>query len=366
MSVRAEPSWDRIFEEAALDPLQWLTVLAKLAEETGSARAELIGAGAGPASNFSWVSSIDERTMQDFFASGGHSPATNFRIAADDGKSVLVIADERRYDKVKPGLVSDDFVDFCEQYGMVHGCQTVLLREPDQLIGLSLLRTRREGRTGEREQRAFANAARAAARAVRLQRAVDGQGCHLLAGTFEAMDVPCVLIGGSGFVSAVTTAAEHFLADNDSLLVTNSQLRARDPAFDRELASAIRAAVAGQPARSARLFAGRSNSAPTIIEIFPLTKAVWSLPFALAAIAVFRSPGRLPLNAAERLVAAFDLTPAEAEVTVMLCQAMQRAEIATRRSVSPETLRSQLRAIYSKTGCNREAELVLLARTVLE
>ena len=37
-------------------------------------------------------------------------------------------------------------------------------------------------------------------------------------------------------------------------------------------------------------------------------------------------------------------------------------EIADRRGVSVETLRSQLRSVYSKTGCSRETELVLLVK----
>jgi DNA-binding CsgD family transcriptional regulator len=60
------------------------------------------------------------------------------------------------------------------------------------------------------------------------------------------------------------------------------------------------------------------------------------------------------------------LTPAEADVALLLCQGRPRDEIAAHRGVSSETLRSQLRSIYSKLGCNREAELIILARSVLD
>ena len=367
MPARDGPaSWGPLFEEAALDPSKWLNALEEFARATGSSRAELIGAGSQPGSSFSWVTSVDDRAMQDFFASGGHSPETNFRIAADDGRSVLQIADERRYDQAKQHLARDDFVDFCEQYGMVHGCQTVLLRERDGLIGMSVLRTRGEGRTSENEQKIFADGAVAAARAVRLQRAVEEQGRHLLAGTFEAMATPCVLIDAFGPVRSVTSAAERFLTDQDLIHVREGQLGSRDPVLDSEMARAVRAAIAPVPARYARLVAGKATANPLVIEIFALARAAWSLPFAISVLAVIRSPGKLPLDAAQRLIRAFELTPAEADVALLLCQGRPRDEIAAHRGVSSETLRSQLRSIYSKLGCNREAELIILARSVLD
>jgi DNA-binding CsgD family transcriptional regulator len=369
MSVpaRVRPaSWDSLFEEAALDPSKWLVALEEFARATGSTRAELVGAGSEPGTSFSWVTSIDDRTMQDFLVSGGHSPDTNFRFAADDGRSVLEIVDERRYDEAKRSLANTDFVDFCEQYGMVHGCQTVLLRERDGFIGMSVLRTRGDGRTSERDQRIFADGAAAAARAVRLQRAVEEQGRHLLAGTFEAMSTPCVLIDAFGCVRSVSSAAQRFLIDQDLVTVREGRLGSSDPLLDSEIAQAVRAAVAPAPARYARLVAGKAAANPLLIEIFALARAAWSLPFAISALAVIRSPGKLPFDAPQRLIRAFGLTAAEADVALLLCQGRPREEIAAHRRVSSETLRSQIRSIYSKLGCNREAELIILARSVLD
>jgi DNA-binding CsgD family transcriptional regulator len=358
--------WDQLFEEAALNPSKWLDALEEFARATGSARAELVGAGSQAGGNFSWVTSTDDRTMQDFFSSGGHSPQSNFRIAADDGRSILQIADERRYDQVKQHLANDDFVDFCEQYEMVHGCQTVLLRDCAGLIGMSVLRTRAEGRTSEREQKIFGNGAAAAARAVRLQRAVEEQGRHLLAGTFEAMETPCILIDAFGAVRSVTSAAERFLTDQDLIHVREGRLGSRDAVLCSEIARAVRSAIAPVPTRYQRLVLGKAGANPPVIEIFALARAAWSLPFAISVLAVIRSPGKLPLDAAQRLVRAFELTPAEADIALLLCQGKPREEIALHRGVTSETLRSQLRSIYSKMACNREAELIVIARGVLD
>ncbi|MGB7301354.1 MAG: helix-turn-helix transcriptional regulator [Burkholderiaceae bacterium] len=57
---------------------------------------------------------------------------------------------------------------------------------------------------------------------------------------------------------------------------------------------------------------------------------------------------------------AFSLTRAEAAVAAMIAGGNTPAEIASHRNVSVETIRAQLRVLYSKTRTNRQAELVRL------
>jgi hypothetical protein len=85
------PDWNSRFQEAALDPSQWLPVLKDLAETTGSARAELVGFGGPGFMPFNWVTFTDEQLLGDFLRAGGTNPAMNFRLAADDGASTLKI-----------------------------------------------------------------------------------------------------------------------------------------------------------------------------------------------------------------------------------------------------------------------------------
>ncbi|ACA16874.1 transcriptional regulator, LuxR family [Methylobacterium sp. 4-46] len=62
----------------------------------------------------------------------------------------------------------------------------------------------------------------------------------------------------------------------------------------------------------------------------------------------------------------FQLTAAEARLAAQLSTGMPLARIAKARGVSITTLRTQLAAIFEKTGTSRQAELVvLLARTSL-
>lgn len=62
-----------------------------------------------------------------------------------------------------------------------------------------------------------------------------------------------------------------------------------------------------------------------------------------------------------RLEHLYGLTRAEAELTAYLTQGDSLEEIASTRRVKLETVRTQLRTIYKKTGTHRQGELVCLA-----
>jgi DNA-binding CsgD family transcriptional regulator len=60
------------------------------------------------------------------------------------------------------------------------------------------------------------------------------------------------------------------------------------------------------------------------------------------------------------LVGLFDLTPAEAAVARGIASGDSIPDFARRNGVSPETVRTQLRAVFEKTGTRRQADLVRL------
>ena len=73
---------------------------------------------------------------------------------------------------------------------------------------------------------------------------------------------------------------------------------------------------------------------------------------------VIQQPGPPP----EILQALFDLSPAEGRVAAMIAEGCSVNAAAQALSVKPNTIRVQLKAIFSKTGTNRQAELVSLLR----
>jgi DNA-binding CsgD family transcriptional regulator len=57
---------------------------------------------------------------------------------------------------------------------------------------------------------------------------------------------------------------------------------------------------------------------------------------------------------------AFDLTPAEARLASQIASGKTLADITRQQGSGRETLRSQLKAVFEKTGTARQAELALL------
>ena len=64
-----------------------------------------------------------------------------------------------------------------------------------------------------------------------------------------------------------------------------------------------------------------------------------------------------PIAGAE-LVSLFNLTPAEARLSVELAAGHSLADISARRGVHISTLRAQLRSVFAKTGMSKQSEFV--------
>jgi DNA-binding CsgD family transcriptional regulator/PAS domain-containing protein len=65
----------------------------------------------------------------------------------------------------------------------------------------------------------------------------------------------------------------------------------------------------------------------------------------------------------EALQAAYDLTPAEAELVGMLTEGLSLKGAARRRGVSLNTVRTQIKHVFAKTDTNRQGELIRLVLT---
>jgi DNA-binding CsgD family transcriptional regulator len=83
----------------------------------------------------------------------------------------------------------------------------------------------------------------------------------------------------------------------------------------------------------------------------------------LSSVLIIVRDQRANGEAVAALIREFQLTQSEAELARALFSGMQVGEYAQRRQVSPATVRSQLKALLSKTGSRRQSDVVaLLAR----
>ena len=104
----------------------------------------------------------------------------------------------------------------------------------------------------------------------------------------------------------------------------------------------------------------RAGKKPLHLLVSPLSSGSSTLPGS-AVVAVFISdPERHPAVPAEVLSTLFGLTPAEARLALSILEGHSLSESAEIGKVSRETVKTQISAVFAKTGTRRQGELIRL------
>ncbi|MBL9065676.1 MAG: helix-turn-helix transcriptional regulator [Sphingopyxis sp.] len=367
MGQRADPDWDEIFMQAALQPDMWLGALDALASQTGSGHGQLIGVGGAREIPFNIVTNFSTDLIDHFAVSGWGAETHNFRVAASNRHIERGFYDpilfEEHYDQVIPQLASSDYLDWCEEIGIPFGCQTNLVIDNFGIVGLATLRDRKDGRTTAAQRKIFASGAKAARRAVRLQEKLEGEQAKLLAGAFDAIQVSAFIIDVRGQLLAHSIGADAMLAAGDVRVAGQSIDAPGAPFTLRQTVQALTADGGLDHMRTQIITA--ENRPPLMIEGFRLPEREWSLGKLPHAILIANGPRRDRAGVTQYLSAIYRLSPAEADIAVRLFEGKPRARIAAERGVTAETLRGQIKQIYLKCGVDSEAALMRLLAPIL-
>ncbi len=170
-----------------------------------------------------------------------------------------------------------------------------------------------------------------------------------------------------GLAGAVVSPNGRLLAANDSFSALAPQvvigpgisLRFGTPEADQLLQECLGYPAAVNVIRSIAV-PPSGNRAAYALHLLHIRGAALDVFSNAATLAVASPPGKLIAPAANLLNSLFDLTPAEARVTRLLCAGKSVKRIVTELSVSQETVHAQLKRVMAKTGTKRQAELVSL------
>ena len=174
--------------------------------------------------------------------------------------------------------------------------------------------------------------------------------------TLEMIGLPAVAVTNAGRVVATN---QGFLASAASVGIgAQNQVQFATPVVQQMFMDALaRPTSLAHTGRSIPV-AGTATSPPLIAHVLPLRLAGLDV-FAGAVSILFLTP-LTPQNspAPEMLQALFDLTPAEARITSLLIDGNSVDDISRTNSVSLNTVRTQLKSVFQKTGVDRQVDLV--------
>lgn len=212
----------------------------------------------------------------------------------------------------------------------------------------------------------FARAAKLEARLQSLQRDIttsDRAMSHFAQGA--------IWVDSSLRIMWMNSHAQEQLASRDGLLALQGRLVAERMNDQATLSLAVHAAAAASGRRGSSLQIARMKSVqPWLVSIIPgklpaefgAGAEVSDVPHALVLLQKGMSP-KLPTH--QQLQQLWGLTPAEARLAIGLLQSESTTEYAKRHALSPNTVKTQLKQLFAKTGTNRQATLLQMLMQVI-
>ena len=205
-------------------------------------------------------------------------------------------------------------------------------------------------------------------RVTQLNRQLAGLEARALAAeaVLDGLVTAMIVVNAKGRVVYMNTAAEQIIIAGDGLTASRFLLDAVRPGEGKLLRQLVASAlqvprnVIASPGGVMRI-SRRSGCAPYEVLVAPISAATLRLDFDGPLAAVFvRDPEARVVTPTDRLQSLYALTGAEARLMQALLAGDTLDTIAERVGVSRETLRSQLKAVFLKTGTSSQIELIRL------
>ena len=185
----------------------------------------------------------------------------------------------------------------------------------------------------------------------------------------SAFDEAAFLLDLGGRLRALNGSADRFMRHRAFVQIRDGRLHAAESGSHLRLKLAL-GRLADQASRGVGVSGTARGSVRLVDPVSPAERVVLGLGLLSVApagavdahfvLARVHDPDAAVEVDRDLLAGLFDLTPAEARITALLCQGHRPTDIAAMSRVALGTVRTQLKAVFSKTGTSRQAELVRL------
>jgi DNA-binding CsgD family transcriptional regulator len=250
--------------------------------------------------------------------------------------------------------------DFMLQAGIEHGMFTMLENNKACLASVSLYRDRWHSEFTVSEMRTLKFLAPHLQRAFKLHMSLSRMKSHSdnLESALDLFPSGVLFLDHDGRISLMNRKATEVLAERDGLLANRAGLRANRPDESALLVKTVRDATAltGRASGGTVLISRRTRPQLQLL-ISPLSRSRRS---SQAAVIFIHDPVQNQRPRQEVLRSLYGLTPAESRVALLLGDGHAPRKIAELIGVTDNTVRSQIKSVFSKTGIKRQVELVRL------
>jgi DNA-binding CsgD family transcriptional regulator len=179
----------------------------------------------------------------------------------------------------------------------------------------------------------------------------------------ENLSVGMMAVDAQSTLLFANPMAERLLRGGLGLTCCRGCLGATDPVKNGELRRLIQSAALaalGRPTAPGGVLAlPRPKGRPLSVLVCPMPPDGLPLgPSTPAALLIFADPDSSPSTSTQALMELYALTPAEARLLVALIDGERLDHYADRHRISINTVRTQSKQIFAKTGHGRQADLI--------
>ncbi len=150
---------------------------------------------------------------------------------------------------------------------------------------------------------------------------------------------------------------------DDDLGIRNRRVFARDKESQRSLEELLQKLLAAKDDEAFTvdpILVRRKGKVPVVVRFLFLPVVNRNPSLGARAILTFTVLEPSPGPSANVLSKAFNLSPAEARLAVIIAKGVSLQQAAKELGIARETARNQLKAAFAKTGTHRQGELIAL------
>jgi len=370
LSSLEEPSdklLDLIYDAAADDSL-WVAVLQEIANLTDSAGGVLLcQSGRDRTLFFEHHCNTSDECIRVLKERHVLNPWT-IHMATNQPVGVVVASDEiLALSELRQTAFFDEVL---RPQGLGHSAMIGLAQKPDFGVAFSMNRGPSQGSYSERELRFLQKLTPHLQRSMKLGLRVDAYKALQRAEfrTLDSLAVGVILLDRKARILFANTAARSFEGEHGPLSLRQAGLVHASARHSRRLNDLVQSALQGVPMGTISVPRADGGDSLTILAASVRAQDVDRLADANlqgAAVVLFIiDPANKAGVPVTWLMDAYGLTLAEAKVALAVSSGLSVPETANQLHLSPNTIKTQLRNVFSKSGVNRQAELARLIASI--